>query len=266
MQKLFGQNKAKTIAAAVALVFAAACQAYLIQKQIVYIMGLLKLRDQLSGIGSGLSGLGSLLGGALGSLGDALTIPASFYVHLALPIIGAVLLILIFAKFALPLGNHRFVLLGLVAVYVLQSGYSVLNSWLLQNSDSALISLLFKPAPLSARTVIFMVLTPCLVLLVGLIINKGLAWFRVGAAAVCLASAVNHLLQGLAAAAEGRDNVGMVLSIAAPLFFAAAILLHPVLEESMYILPWDRVPAEHRVPAHHVPAHHVPAAQAKGNK
>ena len=240
MQKLFGQSKTKTITAAVALVFAAACQVYLIQKQIVYILGLLKLKDQLSGIGSG---LGGLLGGALGGLGDALTIPASFYVSIALPIIGAVLLILIFAKFALPVGSHRFVLLGLLAVYVLQSGYSVLNSWLLQNSDSALISMLFKPVPLSARTVIFLMLTPCLVLLAGLVINKGLVWFRLGAAGVGLAAAVNHLLQGLTSAAEGRDNVGMVLSVAAPLFFAAAILLHPVLEESMYIHPWDRVPA-----------------------
>jgi len=249
MKKLFGQSKTKTIIAAVALVFAAGCQVYLIQKQIVYIMGLLKLKDQLSGLGGGLGGILGAIGLDLSALSGAITLPASFYMSIALPIIGAVLLILIFAKFALPVGNHRFVLLGLVAAYVLQSGYSVLNSWLLQNSDSTLVSLLFKPTPLSARTVIFLVLTPCLVLLIGLIINKGLAWFRVGAAAVGLASAVNHLLQGLAAAAEGRDNVGMVLSIAAPLFFAAAILLHPVLEGSMYTHPWDRVPAAHRVPA-----------------
>jgi|GEM_PF-6130852 len=252
MKKLFGQSKTKTIIAAVALVFAAACQAYLIQKQIVLIQGLLALKDKFSDIGGGLGGLLGGLGIDLGGLSGAITLPASFYMSIALPIIGAVLLILIFAKFALPVGNHRFVLLGLTAVYVLQSGYSVLNTWLLQNSDSALVAMLFKPTPLSARTVIFLVLTPCLVLLVGLIVNKGLAWFRLGAAGVCLAAAVNHLLQGLAAAAEGRDNVGMVLSIAAPLCFAAAILLHPVLEESMYIHPWDRVPAAHHVPSDQV--------------
>ena len=239
MQKLFGQSKVKTIIAAVALVFAAACQIYLIVKQITYIKGLLELKDQLSGLGSG---LGGLLSGLVGGLGDALKLPASFYVSIALPIVSAVLLILIFAKIALPAGNHRFVLMGVIAVYMAQSAYSLLNSWLLQNSNSAVVSMLFKPTPLTARIVVFALLTPCLVLLIGLIINKGSEWFRLGAAAVCVASAVNHLLQGLAATAEGRDNIGMVLSIAAPMFFAVVILLHPVLTESMYILPWDRVP------------------------
>lgn len=236
INKILAQGKNKTLASGILLALAAGCQVYLIQKQISYIKGLLELRDKMSGIGDA---LGGLLGG-LGGLGDKLAIPATFYVSVAMPIVTAALLILIFAKLALPIGGHRFVLMGMLAFYALVGGYSLLNTWMLQNSDSAVIELLFKPTPVAATTILFTLVTPCLVLLAGLIVNKGEAWFRLGAAAVSLAGAANSLAQGLAAAGEGRDNVGMALSILAPTLVAAAILLHPVLKESMYLRPWDR--------------------------
>jgi len=232
--KFFEQNRAKTIAAGTLLVLAAACQIYLIQKQVTYINGLLELRDKFAGLGNLLGGLGS------GSLGSAMTIPATFYVSLTMPIVAAALLILIFAKLALPVGSHRFVLLGMLAVYVLQAGFTLLNARMLQNSDSVIINIMFKPAPITARTILFMMLTPYLVLLAGLIVQKGADWFRAGAAAVSLAAAAENLYRGIAAGAEGRDNVGMALSILAPACIAAAILLHPVLQETMYLRPWDR--------------------------
>ena len=178
MKKFFEQSKAKTLTAGVLLALAAACQIYLIQKQVSYIKGLLELRDKFSGLGNLLGGLGG------GKLGDAMKIPATFYVSVAMPIISAALLILIFAKLALPVGSHRFVLLGMLAVYVLQAGYTLLNAQLLQKTDSVIISILFKPVPLTARTLIFMLVTPYLVLLAGLIAQKGAAWFQIGAAAV----------------------------------------------------------------------------------
>jgi len=234
MQKIFGQSKAKTIAAGVLLGLAAACQVYLIQKQIAYINGLLELRDKFSGLGSG------LLGGLLGGLGDKMKIPATFYVSVAMPIVAAVLLILIFAKLAFPVGGHRPVLLGLLAVYVLQAGYALLNARLLQNSDSLLVTAIFTPTPISARVVVFMLVTPYLALLAGCIVNKYFDWFRAGAAVISLAAAANSLANGLAAPADTRDNVGMVLSILAPLLIAAVVLLHPVLAEPLYLHPWDR--------------------------
>ena len=236
MKKVFEQGRNKTLAAGICLTLAAACQVYLIQKQSSYISGLLQLRDQLSGLGA----LGGLLGGLGGGIADKLAIPATFYISVAMPIVTAAMLILIFAKLALPVGSHRPVLLGMLAVYVLLSAYTLLNTQLLVNSGSAVVELLFKPAPIAARTVVFTLLTPYLVLLAGLIVNKYAEWFCIGAAAISLAEAVNSLLQGIAAAGQSRDNVGMALSILAPALVAAAVLLHPVLKRSMYLRPWDR--------------------------
>jgi hypothetical protein len=240
MKTLFAHTKQKSCIAAILLGPLAAYQLFLLLRQVQNLQKLLDLKNSFSGLGDSLGGLGKLLGG----LTDKVQVPVPFYVDLVLQLAGVLLVLLIYAKLLLPVGEHRPVLGALLGLYVAQSIWQALNANALLKSDSLIFLVLDQHAPLTAMSVVAILVTPYLVLLAGVIAGRGGIGFRIAAALTSVAAGGYQFIAGVRLNGDERDLPGIFLGLAAALLLAAVLLLHPVPERPLRKRPWERYPWE----------------------
>ncbi|MDR0531194.1 MAG: hypothetical protein LBG83_03920 [Oscillospiraceae bacterium] len=217
-QKFTEPTRAKT---AVAAALCALLVVYCVYMVIHQLNSVSALKAQMSSLGGGTLGA---LGGLLGNL-IHIEIPTQLYFSIGLNVAANAVLALIFLKLLLPTPKHRYILIGMLALYFIILIWQMAETQALSKTGS-IVLMIFQPDKIRPWTIFYTFCTGYMAFFLCTIVSSftklRLEWFAALVALAWLGYAIVSTLRG-----EIQNMQTFVLGVLAQAAFAAVLLLAP---------------------------------------